>query len=73
MLSPTDLSEDSVMSLNYVKYQNVQNLTVSELLLNGCVSVLPGGCGEGVMELCMNSNLYSRTPVHPTWQFFVVV
>jgi len=37
VLIPTDLSDDSVMGLNYVKYQNVQNLTVSELLLNYCV------------------------------------
>jgi len=33
VLIPTDLFEDSVVGLNYVKYQNVQNLTVSEVVV----------------------------------------
>ena len=28
-LTPDDLSDDGVVGLNYVKYQNVQNLAVS--------------------------------------------
>ena len=36
VLTPIDLTEDNVVGLNYVKYQNVQNLTVSELLSSVC-------------------------------------
>ena len=30
-LSPDDMSEESAVALNYLKFQNVQNLTVSKL------------------------------------------
>ena len=59
-LTPDDLSGDGVVGLNYVKYQNVQNLTVStglNALLESIKKLLParidlsilvqfGGCGQ---------------------------
>ena len=51
-LAPDDLSGDGVVGLNYVKYQNVQNLTVStglNALLESIKKLLPARINLSVL------------------------